>query len=101
MNQQDISWLVSDNLATVDQVKATYQKGIQKEAEEFSYSEDWKKDVSKMLKRRGFREDEEGLKYHVTNSSGETIAIRAVLKDKSATLDLRQFPIMIHMQAGV
>lgn len=96
----DVGWLVSDNLATLDQVKATYQKGIQKEAEEVSWSEDWKAEVSKLLKRRGFKEEEEGLKYHTTNASGEGIAIKDILKDKTATLESKHFPLSLHMQAS-
>jgi len=100
VNHQDIGWLVSDNLATLDQVKAMYQKGIQREAEEVSWSEDWKAEVSKLLKKRGFKEEEEGLKYHTTNASGEEIAIREILKDKTATLESKYFPISLHLEAS-
>jgi len=100
VTNQDIGWLVSDNLATLDQVKATYQKGIQKKVEEISWSDDWKGDVCKLLKRRGFKEAEEGLKYHTTNASGETIAIKDILKDKTATLETKHFPICLHLQAS-
>lgn len=100
VNHQDIGWLVSDNLATLDQVKATYQKGIQREAEEISWSEDWKGEVSKLLKKRGFKEEEEGLKYHTTNASGEEIFIKKILKDKTATLESKYFPISLHLEAS-
>ena len=100
VNHQDIGWLVSDNLATLDQVTATYQKGNQKEAEEISWSEDWKAEVGKLLKRRGFKEEEEGLKYHATSASGESIELKEILKDKTATLDSKHFPISLHMQAS-
>ncbi|CAE7257537.1 CMD1 [Symbiodinium natans] len=100
VNYQDIGWLVSDNLATVEQVKQTYQKGVQKKVEDVSWSEDWKADVSKLLKRRGFKEEEEGLKYHAKNAAGETIALKEILKDKTASLDSKNFPITLHLQAS-
>ncbi|CAE7233822.1 CALML5 [Symbiodinium sp. CCMP2592] len=100
VNYQDIGWLVSDNLATVDQVRQTYQKGVQKKEEDISWSDDWKSEVSKLLKRRGFKEEEEGLKYHATNAAGESIALREILKDKTASLDSKHFPITLHLQAS-
>ena len=85
------------------------------EEEEVSWSEDWKAEVSKILKRRGFKEEEEGtvrwpfcaqrsltapgLKYHTTNTAGDRIAIKDILKDKSASLDSKQFPLTLHLQA--
>ncbi|CAE7884147.1 CMD1 [Symbiodinium necroappetens] len=100
VNYQDIGWLVSDNLATVDQVRQTYQKGVQKKEEDISWSDDWKSEVSKLLKRRGFKEEEEGLKYHATNAAGESVALREILKDKTASLDSKHFPITLHLQAS-
>ena len=41
-----------------------------------------------------------GLKYHTTNGSGETIAIKDILKDKTATLESKHFPICLHLQVG-
>ena len=41
-----------------------------------------------------------GLKYHTTNASGEEIAIKEILKDKSATLESKYFPISLHLEAS-
>ena len=92
-----------------------------------SWSDDWKVEVSKLLKKRGFREEEEGqnwrhvclsrplvvppntsffygnvagLKYHTTTASGEEIAIKDILKDKTATLESKHFPISLHLEAS-
>eukprot|EP00438_Fugacium_kawagutii_P013477 Skav208870 [mRNA] locus=scaffold270:52129:58006:- [translate_table: standard] len=53
-----------------------------------------------MLKKRGFKEEEEGLKYHATGANGEEIAIKEILKDKTATLESKHFPISLHMEAS-
>ena len=95
---------------------------LSSEEEDISWSDDWKSEVSKLLKRRGFKEEEEGhsahstfgfrglvlvrwslagLKYHATNAAGESVALREILKDKTASLDSKHFPITLHLQAPV